>query len=88
MFAPKAISAGDALIRSPHVLARCLYRGVSFCARGIGPMSIGVVVIKIIGHGLDDRPWNLRAARAVEVSDRKTVVHSFQSREMGTNFRG
>ena len=40
---------------------------VGLLARGVVPMRVGVVLVEVLGHRLDDRPRHLGAAGAVEV---------------------
>jgi hypothetical protein len=56
---------------------------VGFLARGVGPMSIRVVVVEVVRHGIYDRPGNLGASRPVEIGHRMTTVPSLESRKSG-----
>src|SRR2546430_3103712 len=59
---------------------------VGFLAGGIGPVGIGVVMIKIIIHCLDHRAWHLRAAGSIEISDRITVMNAGERWEASAYF--
>src|SRR5262249_1360430 len=50
------------------------------------PMRVGVVVIQVIAHLLDNVTRHLRAAWAVEISNRITIVDAFESGEVFSNF--
>ena len=54
--------------------------------RRIVPMRVRIVVIKIIGHRLDDRPWNLRSPGPIEIRHRHVMVLSRQGREVRADF--
>ncbi len=49
-------------------------------------MRVGVVMKKIIGHGIDDAPRDLRSTRTVEVGDRASAVLPLQRRKMFADF--
>ena len=62
--------------------------GVCFFAGWIGPVRVGVVVIKVVGHRVNDLTRNLRPTGPVEVGDRMPIVIALESREVRTDFRG
>ncbi len=86
MLAPKAISVGDAFRNSAQDLARMLESGVCLRARRISPVSVCVVVIKVVAHLFDDVPRHLRAAGPIEIGDWITVVYAFESGEVFSDF--
>ena len=45
-------------------------------------MSVGVVMIKVVAHGIDNAARNLRAAGAVEVCDGVSAVLAFERGEV------
>src|SRR3954463_16823494 len=47
---------------------------VGFGAGRIGPVGVGVVVVKVIIHGLDYRAWHLRSAGSIKVGHSISVV--------------
>src|SRR4026207_1680337 len=51
-------------------------------------MRIGIVVVEIIGHRLYHRPWNLCAARPVEIGNRVTVMSAVEGRKTFPDFCG
>ncbi len=61
--------------------------GVRFLARRISPMGIRIVMQQIIAHRCDHDPRHLRAAGAIEVGHRMTVVNARESGEMLSDFR-
>src|SRR2546421_4818607 len=57
-----------------YAAARALDQLVRLGARRVGPVRVGVVMIKVVAYGLDDCARNLRAAGAVEVCDGVSFV--------------
>src|SRR5712692_3642901 len=55
---------------------------VSLFAGRIGPMSVGVVMIEIVGHRFADLTRHLSSAGAVEVRDWLTQMDTFQCGKM------
>ena len=55
---------------------------VSLVAARIFPMSVRVVIEKVIRDSIDDDLRRLRTAWCVEICDRVTVVDSLQGREL------
>jgi hypothetical protein len=51
-------------------------------------MSIGVVAIKIIVHGLHYHPGNLGAAGPIEISNRIPIMSAFECRKTFPDFCG
>ena len=49
-------------------------------------MGVGVVIIEIIVHRLDDCSWDLRSAGAVKIRDRIAVVHTLECGKVTANF--
>ena len=78
MLAPKATSSGEAFRKSARACAGVGDGRVGLLAGGEGPVGVGVVVIEVVGHGLDDRAGDLGAAGAVEVGDGLAAVLAFQ----------
>src|SRR5437763_12266958 len=70
-----------------HVPSRVNDR-VGLLAGGIGPMSIGVVMVEIIVHCLDHRLGHLGATRPVEISNRTTVMNAGERRKASSYFFG
>lgn len=65
----------------------CVFDGdVRLGARGIRPVTISVVMIKIVAHLLDDVSRRLRAAGTVEVRDWETIVYSIEGGELLSYF--
>jgi len=58
---------------------------VGLGARGIGPMSVGIVMIEILGHRIHDRPGNLGAAGTIEVRHRLPPDAAVQGWEVGAD---
>src|ERR1043166_4455950 len=81
MLLPNATSRGEALKKSASA-ARARDSGVCLDAGWVTPMRVGVVMAEIVAHRLDDLAWHLGAPRAVEVSDRLSMVFPSQSREV------
>jgi hypothetical protein len=63
-----------------------LESGVSFSARRIRPVRVGVVVIKVVAHLLDDIPRHLRTAWPVKIRDGVAVMDALESREVLPDF--
>src|SRR6185503_3416608 len=63
-----------------------LDRSISLGARRIGPVRVGVVVIKIVAHLFDDMPWHLRTTRPIKISDGVAVMDALERRKVLPDF--
>src|SRR5258705_529460 len=66
-------------------LSRLRERRVCLFAGRIGPMSVGVVVIKVVVHCFDHLPRHLGSAWAVKISNGLVVVYARERRKTGSD---
>ena len=71
-----------------YAAARALDQLVRLGARRVGPVRVGVVMIKVVAYGLDDCARNLRAAGAVEVCDGASFVLASERGEVRPDLFG
>ena len=85
MFAPKTISFGCAPRKSASAAARGGNDTRRSPAGRILPVGVGVVLIEVVGHGLDDGAGYLGAARSIEIGDGVPVMPALEGQELGSN---
>ena len=85
MLAPKTISSGRGAEKIGERGARALDRRIRFGTGRIVPVRVGVVVIEVVGHRLDDRARHLSATGTVEVGHRAVLVHALKRGKVTTD---
>ena len=79
---PKADLGRRGIEKVRHGLPRIRECSVGFGAGGKPPVRVGIVMNKIIDHGLDDRRGDLRPAWSVEVGGRMTMMDALECGEV------
>ena len=88
MFWPNAISDAAPFRNSATVPRASAITASVSTERRIAPVRVGVVLEEVVGHRADDVDGDLRAARTVEVRDRKASVPALEGREPASDRGG